>query len=235
MRTLLVDVERLGVVMLRETPRRLERDGNPVATADGEVIFLGRLIVPGGARTPWAAAPSPLEVRLKTLGSDRGLRPGPVRLGGRVSLTAWYQRGGRGSDAKSELTVSAQEITPAPGGQVQLAGWLPVRLMTPNPSDPLLLLDQVPIDGGFRTYLMTPEGAVEGLAEVTSTVSVTHLVGKYVTVDLTAKLVVPDREDVGRSTKSELPLAGTNWQAVDEPKPARRERPAEAPAEAVAS
>jgi len=226
MRTLLIDTDRLGPVMLREAPRRLERDGDPLANARGEPIFPGRLIVPGGARSTYSDQPSPREVRLKTVGSDRGLRPGVVRLAGRVTLTAWYQRGGRGRDATSELTVSAERIEPAQG-RVSTSGWLPVRFMTPTPTDAPLVLDQAPLqDGGFRVYVMLPEGSVDGLAEVTSPLSVEHLIGQYAVPELWAKLVVPDREDIGRTSKAELPLMATSWaEAGKVPAPRREAKP----------
>jgi hypothetical protein len=103
MRSLLIDTDRLGPVLLREAPRRLERDGSPVTSAEGEPVLMGRLVVPGGAKSAYAENPTPTQVRLKVLGSDRGLKAGVVRLGGRVTVTRWFQRGPQGR----ELQVGA--------------------------------------------------------------------------------------------------------------------------------
>ena len=139
MRTLLVDTERLGAVLLREAPRRLERDGAPVTNSDGEALYMGRIVLPGGAKNAYTDQATPREVRIKRTGTDGGLRPGIVKLAGRCTLTRWYVRGGRGVNAKSELTLSAERVEPAANETPTIAGWLPVELDYPNRSDAPLL------------------------------------------------------------------------------------------------
>src|SRR5687768_11231884 len=191
MRTLLIDTDWLGSVLLREAPRRLERDGSPVTSAEGEPVLRGRLVVPGGAKSAYADNPTPTQVRLKVLGSDRGLQAGVVRLGGRVTVTRWFQRGPRGGNSKSELTVSAERIEPV-SGPATVTGWLPVQFMAPTVGDLPLLLGEVPLEGGgWRAYLSLPAGSVEGVAEVDSRTPVSHLVGSYVRPTLWAKLIQP--------------------------------------------
>src|SRR4051794_35418926 len=99
MRVLTIDAAALGAVVLRQPPE--ERP----PTADGERVFVGRVIVPSER--------GPVECRLRTNKLYDG-GPGVVTLAGSVRATSWYVPGGRGADAKSEITVSAEHIHPAP-------------------------------------------------------------------------------------------------------------------------
>ena len=226
MKSLHIDTARLGPIYLQESYRPIERDGRKVTTGNGELVYLARAVVPGcapsGYRDPTAG-----QIRLKAIGGAPNVNVGPITLAGKVTLTSWYQRGGRGVDARCEATITAERVEQAPAGTLPtVSGLLPVRLPLAPGQFPVILgqTEQDRADLPWRVVVALPEGMFDGLVEIDSPISVENLLGQPVEVQLDAKLIVPDREDVGRSAKAEINLIALSWSAVATTAPARSPR-----------
>ena len=209
-----VDLDRLGPVMVREvpTPRTKADKVTPLVTDSGEQIYTGRVLIPGTARSLFAD-PLPGQVRLKLEGNapPDGLVDGSiVRLGGLTKLSVWYQRGERGSSATSQATLTPERITVVTGEKPQLLGYVPVL---PATTDPFIALG-VEADGDtWNLVCMVPQSIVDqaGVVKVRVTAKPDdELIGMPVRfVDLQAKVIQPDTEDVGRAAKAELMFLAT--------------------------
>lgn len=215
MRVLPIDPTELGAVVLRQVPE--ERP----PTADGERVFVGRVIVPGRF--------GPQECRLRTSRPFDGA-PGVVTLHGTVRATSWFLAGGRGVDAKSEVTITAEEIRPSTDAPVLAGRDLPVRL----PFEQTMLLSTTPTNTGEqRCALMVPADVFDGdggVAEVMVT-SVDTAIAPGSTVrivGLSGRVSIPDRGDAGRYSKAKVLLSAQRLELA-EPVTAGRSRRESAP------
>ncbi len=209
-----VDLDRLGPVVIREVPTaRTQSDKvTPLVNGNGEQVYTGRVLIPGTARSAFAD-PLPGQVRLKLEGNPPpgGLEPGAiVRLGGLVKLSAWYQRGARGAAATSQATITAERITVVTGEAPQLMGYVPV---SPPVSDPFIALGVEQDGDQWDLVAMVPQAVVDQQGVVKVRLSAKPddgLIGMPVRfVDMAAKVIQPDSEDVGRSAKAELAFFAT--------------------------
>lgn len=93
MRTMNVDIDRLGPVVLRDM------DSEQRVNDEGEISYRGAVIVPGKR--------APIEIRLRTR-QPYNDGPGAVRMLGNVRLTAWTN--GRRNATNSDVTISCDRI-----------------------------------------------------------------------------------------------------------------------------
>ncbi len=210
-----IDTDALGPLRLRVAP-------TVVATRDGEVIpdprtkqpiYMGELIVPGVS--PGRRGPTfPKGIRVRFLGeAPKGLEDGQiVRLGGKVTVSAWYRPSARrGDNPASEITISPEAMQPTtePEKEGVLRRLLPLRSPSPGML-PWTLLDVYEPEGadGLVAMVMTPvdtygnDGTVEGALNGAPDIG---LIGRQVQlVDVRGRIVFPDQRDVGRNLKSEL-------------------------------
>lgn len=226
-----VQIDTTDLILDLREPLKLwqTKDGTPITGDGGQPVYVGRIVVPGVATSDYGPA-LPGEVKIK-MNHDPKVPAGPVRLSGKTTISAWYNRGGRGQDAGSDLTISTERLEAAPAGaRAQYIGLLSVMLPTPEGTAPRLGHVE-PIDGarpdedGFRCVLVMPPGMVDGVETITSRPDPSLLVGQAVRPSLVARFVQPSPEDVGRNSKASIKLSAVDWAAAAPtapPRPARR-------------
>lgn len=208
MKTFTIDTDRLGPVMVRQAPTpRLNDQGQPQVDDNGQVVHLGRVVLPG-VQTSTYGTPSPRQCRLKVTGHmPADITDGAVvTFAGKVNLTSWYLRGARGRDAKSEVTLSPERIELAVGQLPRFDGLVPVH----GPADPFVLMQWRgrQDNPGFEVACIVPASVIDESGTVNVFVDqqpADGLEGRPVRFDnLRVALVVPESEDAGRSNKAQF-------------------------------
>lgn len=197
MRVLYVDPDLLGPIVAREVPTEY------VDQSTGEIRYRGRIVVPGLF--------APQEVRVRTQRPYAG-QPGVVTVHGECRVTSWYQPKARGADARSEVTLSCDELRPS-GGLPDLVG----RDLPGVFPDEVMLLAQA----GDRISVMLPPGTFDadgGVVELTvrsDAVADGCVPGTMVrVVGVTGRVQLVDREDVGKYGKARVTLAAQRVEPV---------------------
>ncbi|MPY95457.1 MAG: hypothetical protein GEV08_21095 [Acidimicrobiia bacterium] len=207
MKSFHLDTGRTGPLMVRQVPTpRMTDSGAPQVDDNGEVVNLGRVIVPGVLTSSYGT-PAPRQCRLKVTGQvPDGITDGSVvRLAGKVTVTSWYLRGARGRDARSEITLSPERVELAPGEFPTFEGLLPVR---PPVDDAFTFMASKPAEGGngFEAALVVPSSIVDQAGTVRVVLDVQPdegLAGRPVRFEgLRVALLQPEGEDVGRASKA---------------------------------
>lgn len=220
--------EGLVVVVRRGFEQLTDANGVPQADRDGQPVYAAEVVIPGRLISRFADNDQPDLVRLRVVGHNPGHNAGDVvRLGGKVLLTAWYTPRARGSNARSDVTISAERVEAARGSAPSITGGLECSL----PAG--MFLGQ---DGeGVASLMLPPEGVhtVDGLAaiKVASPVPVELVGADVVPVGLRAFFVAPDREDVSQRAKAELILTAVGLERVGATN--GRTRKSDPPAEAA--
>jgi hypothetical protein len=196
-RVLNIDPDALGPIVVRDVPEQFVDQGT------GEVRYRGRVIVPGLFQ--------PQEIRVRTSEPYSG-QPGPVTAHGACRVTSWYQPRNRGVDARSEITLTCDELRPTDQPPNLVGRDLPALF----PSEVMLLAH-----AGDRVNLMLPPGQFDadgGVVELTipaSAVADGCLPGAMVRVlGVTGRVQLVDREDAGRYAKARVTLAAQRLEPV---------------------
>lgn len=195
--------EGLVVPLRRGFEPLVDSNGNPQADKDGQPVFAAEGVVAGKLLGRFADQDGPDLLRIRVVGNNPGHAAGEVvRLSGVCRLSAWYTPRARGSDARSDVTLSAERVEPARGAAPTISGGIAATLPT------AMFLGQTA--DGVCSLMLPPEGlhTVEGLAEVRVASPVpADLIGvDVVPVGLRVFYVAPDREDVSQRSKAELLL-----------------------------
>jgi hypothetical protein len=190
-RVLNVDPDQLGAIIVREPPEQFADPGT------GEVRYRGRIVVPGLFQ--------PQEIRVRTSRPYSGAAGVATVHGDQVRVTAWYTPRGRGQDARSEVTLTCDELRPSDAVPNLVGRDLPGVF----PAEVMLLAQ-----AGDRCSVMLPPGTFDadgGVVELT--VAASAVVdgcqpGVMVRVlGVTGRVQLVDREDVGRYGKARVTLA----------------------------
>lgn len=211
MRTMHIDNERLGVVMLREAfaPGQADANGTPLVDgATGELVYHARVLIPGGADGGFGHGTTPIQARVRMVGVDPGIPAGtPVRLEGRTTVTAWA-RMERTRYVDAGVTITAANVTTAPNELPDLVGMLALRFHFPSGGNAVLVSqshnDRPGEEFPYTATLMLPAGSVDGVANVLVRVNPAELLGSPVDADFLGRLVIPDQSDVGRNNKPDI-------------------------------
>ncbi|MGE3448702.1 MAG: hypothetical protein AB7H92_14105 [Microbacteriaceae bacterium] len=201
--------EGLVVVVRRGFEPAVDSAGNAQHDKDGQAVYAAEAVIPGKLPSRFADVDGPDLVRLRCAGHNPGSGAGDVvRLSGKVLITAWYNRQ-RGSEARSDITVSAERVENARGATPAITGGLPAVL---PPGMYLGSTDNV------ASVMLPPEGVhhVDGLVAVKVAAPVpVDLVGQdVVPVGLRCYFTAPAREDVSQRSKAELVLVAQSLERV---------------------
>lgn len=201
-------------VIIRKPFERLEKDNVPLSDPKtGQPIYMAEAACGGLLRNTFTPlTDQPTGVRIKILGRECTFPANtPVKLRG-AKLTTWYQGRGQGRGARSDVTITVEDVqtsTEAPA----MRGGLPAHIGGVD----MMLLGQT-----FRTVDNTqaPDKIdvmfdaaevfqVEGVAEMFCGQRIPEIsyYKKVRPIDLRAYFVVPDSGDVSQRTKSELIMA----------------------------
>lgn len=208
MKSFTVDTSTLGPLMVRVAPTpRLNDAGQPQTDDNGQVVNLGRVVLPGVMSSIYGT-PSPRQVRLKLLGQvPADLADGStIVLHGRVTLTSWYMPRARGRDSRSEATLTPERVEVVHGQVPTFTGMIP----TVPPTDPFFYMAARPREGGdgWEVGAIVPASVVD--QEGTQVVFVDQappdgLEGRPIRFEgMRVAVVVPDADDVGRNSKSQF-------------------------------
>lgn len=202
-----VPLDDLVVVLRRPFEAYSDGNGSPIADKNGQPQYVAEAVIPGALTSRYNLDDKPDLVRVKIAGTQPSMTaPAVVRLIG-ARLTSWYQPRARGSDARSDVTVTVERVEVATGQAPATRGGLPAHLA----GVAAMFLGQNA--DGIADVMIEASGSfvVDGLAEVrcSSTVPL-DLIGQTVRLEqLRAFYAAPDREDVSARSKAELVLACT--------------------------
>lgn len=212
-KTMHIDTERLGVVFLREAfaPAMADNQGTILTdAASGDTVFHARVVIPGGA-AGFGHTVAPFEARLRVVGFDPGIESGtPIRLEGRTSIT-WWTNTERGRYVDAGYTITAVAVTAAHDERPHLQGMLPVRFYFPSGGEATLLSVELERPGDDYPYTatigmpvghVTPQGTKGNPTVFVRTQPAEDL--WRVDADWQARLVLPDRDDLGRNNKPDI-------------------------------
>lgn len=228
------------VLLRRPFEQALNRDKVPVITPDGQPTYYAEAAVPGKVNGRFDFDPGLGAIRLRVLGGAPSVAtdgPAIVRLEGRVTLSATYNRGQRMSDRLSHVTITAEHVRQVTGERPAGRGFLPVDLPVPG-----VLLDARPMSEAEPGARWVADVALEasssyvvnGMAELVVAGPVPEdLLGRRIRpVELSARYTLPDTLDVSQRTRAELLLSCAYLEAVEgiaSPPPAPRGRRGEEP------
>jgi len=200
-RVLNVDPDQLGAIIVREPPEQFVDPGT------GEIRYRGRIVVPGLYQ--------PQEIRVRTSRPYTGSAGVATVHGDQVRVTSWYTPRARGQDARSEVTLTCDELRPSD----QVPSLVGRDLPGVFPAEVMLLAQ-----AGDRCSVMLPPGSFDadgGVVELTvasSTVADGCLPGVMVGVlGVTGRVQLVDREDVGRYGKARVTLAAQRMEPAAAP------------------
>src|SRR5262245_2611841 len=119
---------------------RTDKTGTPIPDKSGQAVYVAEAVTPGRLASRFGTDnDGPDALRLRVIGSHPGHGPGTVcRLAGRSTISAWYSPRARGSDASSDLTITAERVEAAPDAPFAATGGIAAEL------PPALLLGQRP-------------------------------------------------------------------------------------------
>jgi hypothetical protein len=213
-----VPLEELTLV-LRKPFAPIESGGAPVADKHGQQIFMAQAAAPGEVR--FGLDDTPSEIRLKVVGVQPTMPEGSLITITGGKLTTWYNRGQRGAQSRSDVTISAETVQLArPGSVPMVRGGLPAH----HEGNTALLIgvnrdgndNPIGIDVMFDA---TGTFAVNGVCQIRCTAAVpTDYIMRHVVIhDLRAYFSRPSAEDVGQRTKTELILGAAHVTPLEQP------------------
>lgn len=212
--TILLD--QLDVMVRRGFEVRVDAQGRQAVDREGALEYVAEIVVPGHIASAFATDNDrPATIRLRAVGWNPGFAAGTVlRLSGQVTATVWYVARNRGSQAKSNLTITAERIEQAPAGTVPMVrGGLPAVF----PADvPATFLGQT--EDGRADLMFAAAGpyTVNGMAEIrVASIVPDDLIGQEVVpVGLRAFFTIPDPQDTSARSRSELVLSAAALEPV---------------------
>ncbi len=210
-----IPLETLTVLLRRPFEAYTDANGAPIADKDGEQVFVAEATVGGFLTSAYNLNDRPETVRVRVVGD----RPDfPVNSAIRLiepQATAWFVARQRGSDAKSDLTISAKRVEAGDRQDLRMRGGLPAHTAGVG----AMFLGQTEDLRADVVFDASGVFTVDGVAEIRLTHQVpASMVGAPIEIEgLTAFYTAPD--NVSDRNRAEIVLAATTIREVSSPMP----------------